>query len=431
MLRRVSFSEMGLLKSISAISIFLSFSALAYISINILSPVISSNAETVTSSDGPASYRASISKNDSVSIEISPNPVSTIFTKTDTVSYTNTCPYGLNILMSTKTNSTSLVRTGNDDQLKNIPTILSGTSLLNNTWGYSIDAGASYHAVASISEPKIIHNTDSANASSETINVIYGVKADDTLPSGNYVNDIIYTVAVNSQCLSYSLGWDLNGGVGKSGTDYSTKNVTWGTKINLNDYTPTREGYTFTGWTNGSTSFTGDEANVDVNEGESLDVTMTAEWEEDCGNCCGEPLYLYNKGVYNTSYFTGLMAVDGATYRNNATSIYSRTGTTGRNGVFFNRAITIPSNYKELRVHVVSASAPSGGVWVGPVASTRTDVDVPFMAMDALSLSDAVITGSIENLAGRSQYITPGWFNSNADLTRNITIDEVYFACEK
>ncbi len=52
----------------------------------------------------------------------------------------------------------------------------------------------------------------------------------------------------------YDVKYDLNGGTGADGVDYTEKTVAAGTVIDVNE-APTRSGYTFTGWKEDSTSY--------------------------------------------------------------------------------------------------------------------------------------------------------------------------------
>ena len=234
--------------------------------------------KAITASSGSSAYSASISSNEAVEIDITPTDDQSIYYSTNSISYTNTCPYGLNISIATSSSNTDLMRSGLDSETKAIPTLLSGNTLTNNTWGYSIDGGGTYNPVPASSDPSVIVNTSASNITASTINVRYGVKIDNSLPSGLYTNDVVYTVTVKPQCLKYSIVWDYDGGTAAAGASYPEA-MDYGDTLNLSILKPTKANYRFVGWSNGTDTFTGDEANANINSGNNTSLTMTAQWE--------------------------------------------------------------------------------------------------------------------------------------------------------
>ncbi len=260
--------------------VFLSFLAFSFLSFSILSPIFSSDAATNTATDGNSVYSASFSIDDATPISVTPTALQTVYTGTSTMSYTNTCPYGMSVTLSSSSSDTNLTRNGTDSGIKTIPTISSGASLSDYTWGYSLDDGATYNGIPGISSPAIILSTSSANATAATKDIVYGIKTDDQLPSGSYSSIIVYTLSVSPQCIAYSLSWDLNGGTGATGADYGNQSITYGDTINLQNYTPTKTGYVFGGWSNGTTTFDPESGAVDVNPSNTPTLTLTAQWLE-------------------------------------------------------------------------------------------------------------------------------------------------------
>ena len=163
-----------------------------------------------------------------------------------------------------------------------------GGTLTDNSWGYKLD-NTTYSPVPTKDQsPATIYNTTSATASTttpETLNLTYAVKTDDTIPSGTYTNDLVYTVNVKPECLQYTLKFNLDNGTGKPGAVYTDRQLFYGTKINLADFTPTRTNYEFMGWiatTNNPaiSSYTyDDDANIDINPTNEAEVTLTAKWK--------------------------------------------------------------------------------------------------------------------------------------------------------
>ena len=95
----------------------------------------------------------------------------------------------------------------------------------------------------------------------------------------------------------------FDGGTGATGATYPTE-LNWGQTVNLSTLTPTRDGYTFNGWSNGSDTFTGSETGADVNSGNSRSVTMTAQWTKNIP----ATLYLYSSGNQYTDTTGGWVA---------------------------------------------------------------------------------------------------------------------------
>ena len=259
-----------------------SFMVLTFLAVKTFAPDIRSNAETNTAEQTVGPYTASISLDSATAINIVPTASQAVYTGTNEITYTNTCPYGFNVTMSSVDEDTNLTRVGSDSGTKTIPTITSGTELTDNTWGFSTDGGTTYNAIPALANQVTIINTSSATATAATLNVLYGVKTDNNLPSGSYINDLIYTVSVKPQCLSYGITWDYDGGTAASGADYPTS-LNFGSTLDLSTLMPTRSGYIFTGWSNGTDTFDGTETAADINPSSSPSLTMTAQWVEIVG----------------------------------------------------------------------------------------------------------------------------------------------------
>ena len=316
-----------------------SFLALTFLTVKTFAPDVSSNADTNTATAGSSSYSASISTSDATSISINPTDAQTIFTGQNSITYTNQCPHGFTVTLSSASEDPSLTRAGNDSATKTIPTISSGNILADNTWGYSLDNGETYNGVPSISSPATIINTTSANTDPVSLNLTYGVKTNNNIPAGKYSNDIIYTVAVKPQCLVYDLKWDLNGGTGASGVSYDDAEITYGSTMNLQSYTPTRAGYTFTGWKSSVTgnTFATDSGTIDINPTNAMEVTLTAQWTPTDYTIS----YTLNGGSATnpTSYNIETNTI---TLNNPTRNGYTFAGWTGSNGTTKQTTVTIP-----------------------------------------------------------------------------------------
>ena len=172
-----------------------------------------------------------------------------------------------------------------------------GGTLTDNSWGYTLDNTNYLPVPTKDQSPATIYNTNTATASTttpENLNLTYAVKTDDTIPSGTYTNDLVYTVNVKPECLQYTLKFNLDNGTGKPGAVYTDRQLFYGTKINLADFTPTRTDYEFMGWiaiTNNpaTTPVTyNSTANLDVNPANETEVTLKAKWK-------------YTKGIHSIS----------------------------------------------------------------------------------------------------------------------------------
>ena len=250
----------------------------AFLNVKLLSPDIKSNADSPGALVDTGKYTMSISSNENISMQITYTSSLEIHTATNTITYTNTCPHGFNVMMSAAQDNTSLTRAGVDDYTKVIPTISSGTVLVDNTWGYSIDNGITYNAIPSALDPDVVLDTTSANAEVATFDVLYGVRIDDSIPSGSYIADIIYTISAKPECLAYEISWNLGDGGISSGGNYPSS-INYGETIDLSTFNPTRNGYNFIGWSNGEDNYTGSETDVNINLSDKASVEMTALWE--------------------------------------------------------------------------------------------------------------------------------------------------------
>lgn len=248
-------------------------------------PIIPTNAITNTAESTVGPNTISMSNDNSVSISITPTDYQTTYRGVNELSITNSCPAGATITLTTTSDSTdeksnNLVREGADNLTKVISPTTS-TSLSSNSWGYSINGSTFYAVPTKDKTPATIYNSSSATTSPATLNVTYGVKINNQIPAGNYTNDVIYTVAVKPACLEYTIGWDMNGGTMNSTATYPTS-LAYDETLNLSTLTPTRDGYTFAGWTNyysdGSAEYVGTEAAADLNPSDGRTITMQAKW---------------------------------------------------------------------------------------------------------------------------------------------------------
>lgn len=129
-----------------------------------------------------------------------------------TISTTNITGYTLT--MNTETTDTDLKNnkidytdpTKADLKITNLSTTTAESSFANNKWGYNVSKSGTYIKGAantyvpvpnsgSSEADKEVEVTDAAGSSTYTFN--YGVKADLSLPSGDYSNTLVYSATAN------------------------------------------------------------------------------------------------------------------------------------------------------------------------------------------------------------------------------------------
>ena len=256
---------------------FLSFLVLTFFTVKLLAPSISTNANTKTETQNVGPYSMSLSNEDIVSIDVTPTPTQSIYTKDTNIVAKNTCEAGASISISTNSNtSNKLTRASVDgDTLpKNILATTTPT-LDDNSWGYQLNNSNNYLAVPKQGEAVAnIYDAISSQTTDLTIPIKFAVKTDDTIPSGTYTADLLYTMTPKPGCLGYGITWDFDKGIKKPNTIYPiSKN--WNETINLNELTPERDGYTFMGWKEGTNTYTG---TVNINPTNKKSIAMKAEW---------------------------------------------------------------------------------------------------------------------------------------------------------
>ena len=285
-------------KTLGSLGLFTFMIILGFVAFSLFSPIVSSNAETEnTAKVSTPAGTISLATEDNVTINITPTPTQKIYSKTTALKITNSCKKGATITLSTNKSHNNLERQGADSFTKTIASVSGGGTLTDNSWGYTLD-NTTYSPVPTKDQsPATIYSTNTATASSttpENLNLTYAVKTDDTIPSGTYTNDLVYTVNVKPECLQYTLKFNLDNGTGKPGAVYTDRQLSYGTKVNLADFTPTRTDYEFMGWiatTNNpavSSAIYNPTANLDVNPANETEVTLKAKWK-------------YTKGIHSIS----------------------------------------------------------------------------------------------------------------------------------
>lgn len=256
----------------------LSFLILTFLTVSLFAPQVKTNAETQSNNQVIGPYTMSMATEEAVAVEITPTATQKVYEKTSNVTAKNTCEAGARITMNMSSATTNaLTRAAVDGDLLTKEIAATTTNALDdNSWGYSLNNSATYAAVPKAGvTPAVVYDASTAQVANLTIPVKFGVKANDQIPSGTYVNEVVYTMTPKAGCLGYGINWNLNGGVAKAGATYvTTKN--WGETINLNELTPTKDGYTFAGWNDGTTTYTAGTVNVNLSN--SKTVNLKAVW---------------------------------------------------------------------------------------------------------------------------------------------------------
>ena len=305
----------------------LTFLAFTVITVEFFAPDAKTNAETVEQTTGP--YVLSMSTESEIGINVTPTSEQAVYTATDNLSITNSCGAGSTITLTTHSNdSNDLVRTGSDTGKKEIEATSLG-SLSDNSWGFSVDNGSTYSAVPKLSQTAaIIYDSSKAQVAALTIPVVYGVKADATLPSGAYTNDVVYSITPKPGCLEYAVNWDLDGGTAKEGATYPTS-LNWEEELDLSELTPTGEGI-FIGWTNGVDEFSKTETAANINPNNLTSITLTAIWARpmqsfSCSNVTTMEKNIYLYDTRDNNVYTAKKLADGRCWMTQNLRIINKT----------------------------------------------------------------------------------------------------------
>ncbi len=288
-IRRTRGSSSHRYENIFNVFVFLSFTAITALTAQLFSPLVKTNAEEQTASSTYGPNSISISKEDSVSFNISPSKAQEIYNATDTLTVANTCPRGATVTINTNSNSdteiaNNLYRAGNDDYPKIIkPT--TGNNLINSSWGVSTDDGKTYRAVpAKDQTPTTAYSSLSKTINPDIVTIKYGIKTDNHIPPGDYSNDIVYSATVNPMCLDYDVEWVINTFTSASLNFYPwyKTSLNFGEPYDFSAIDLEKQGYTLESWTSsydgGSVTIPANKTDADPNPTEAQSITLTANW---------------------------------------------------------------------------------------------------------------------------------------------------------
>ena len=261
------------LRKLCNAGVFLCFLIFTFLTVSILSPIVKSNAEVITKDYSIGAYTMSITNNTDVDLIASTNVYQQIYTTTNTVLYSNTCPKGAKIAISSTHDTNALV----DGMGNTIPATVPGAELSDDSWGFSIDSGATWNAVPAIGhDPIIIYSSQESQNDVYEIPVLFGFKISRETVDGIYTSDVAYTITPDQDCFIYRINWDGAGGEIPEGfPEYLNQND----RLDLSTLPrPTRDYYDFAGWLVNGVTYTGDETSVDLNLQNDPSITVTTLW---------------------------------------------------------------------------------------------------------------------------------------------------------
>ena len=260
-----------------------------------------------------SAYTASITANDSIELDITPNGNGTSI-HSESINVQSDCRAGYNLTIATPEGS-DLYKYENNAQSSNTAsfTAVDGTSALssdNNTnkWGYTLTSDPNSNTVFSpLSTTASILKTPSQTASPEadindTFNINYGAKVDNTVEAGTYQMSnngaIVYYLTMDTTCTQYTVSFNPNGGTGTM----DDQGIETGEPTNLsaNDFTAPAFGssyedangdtivgtantyWRFNGWNtaiDGTGTPYNNEEEVEDLVGAGSTITLYAQWE--------------------------------------------------------------------------------------------------------------------------------------------------------
>lgn len=215
-----------------------------------------------------------VSSKDTASVDIIPTSASGTFATSAaadmaefTVTTDNLTGYSLNIL-GTDT-SGQLVNTSTGDTIDTISADVDETtfstgaaSTYNNKWGYRLTVNSTtttdfFSAPTSTSTAKTIYTTSAPNTTgtSDSFTLGVGARVDYTKPVGTYTNTFVLTAVANN--ISYQINYLDADGTTQLLTPDAESNIS-ASSIELNSTAPTKSGYNFLGWCDGTLSADGE-----------------------------------------------------------------------------------------------------------------------------------------------------------------------------
>ncbi len=230
---------------------------------------------------------------------------------TISASSNNIVGYDIEATVGDSTNNYTDLRISSSDSTNVFTSLSSNVSILNSfsndKWGYSYstDNGTTWIS-GNTGSTNTGYNglplytgtgvkiADTSSAGSSTIKFKIGAKASDTRVSGDYTNVINFQMTSKILTTNYTLNYLPNDG--NNGQDVTnmpnpatvSNTITQNTNYTLSNSTPTRSGYTFAGWCDGTvtneacsgTTYQPGATYTIRNVGGSSTINLNAVWEE-------------------------------------------------------------------------------------------------------------------------------------------------------
>ena len=259
------------------VGIFASFLLVAFVSVYIYSPVQESEAATWTENAGTDPFSTSVGFLNPVELNITPTPDQKVYTADHNVVFSTTCPAGGTVYLESATAQTAFVETSNSNKKIAATT---GSALVDNSWGYSINNGLNYYGIPAKGNAREIFTSSTETVSPFTVK--YGVKTNYSTSGGVYTTSVVYTPVVDDDCLFYTVRFNPNWPVSGNMPALAAMEMPFGEPVSLFKIDGP-SGYDFVGWkvAENGLSFTGDETAAHVNPGNLKEVTLVAQWHHD------------------------------------------------------------------------------------------------------------------------------------------------------
>ena len=249
-----------------------------------------------------------------ITIEVSDEPVFAVAEVKATVKEATQAGYTL----TAYTDNTDLVSTTDSSKVIPMVAVDEGelVALADNTYGLALaqpetkDDEVYTTLSTDLSNPTILKAIDdySSTPANDTTTIYYGFYITPDVPYGTYTGtNINYNVEPH-----YITNLSFNGNGNDGGETIEGMTIIAGDTITLPENTYTKEGYNFIGWNTVAEPTEqdpgeayADQADYTATEGETKDVTLYAQWEEDL-------LYMQNVSEWGSSLEIGdeIIAVD-------------------------------------------------------------------------------------------------------------------------
>ena len=239
--------------------------------------------------ESASAYTASITTNNSIELDITPNGDGTSI-HSESINVQSDCRAGYNLTIATPEGS-SLYANGDNTNTASF-TAVDGTSALsssNNTnkWGYTLTSNPTSSTVFSpLSNTESVLKTPSQTASpsadiNDTFSINYGAKVDNTITPGTYqmANNgaIVYYLTMDTTCTQFTVNFNPNGGTGTIENQGIETGVS--TKLTSSDSLTAPTGGSYTDADNNT--ITGDSDKLWTFWGWNTAVDGTGDWYKD------------------------------------------------------------------------------------------------------------------------------------------------------